>query len=137
MGAASDASPQAGRSSRAFDHVLCSRAVMVYALLAVVVVVVVVVALSRKKPSAGLGPSRFPPGTRAFEAELSLPLIARLVEARELALASADPAERDTLTRQIENLRAQAAIHQATIDAEDVSPGKMSIGANPDSPTVD
>lgn len=109
---------------------------MIYGVL-VLVIVAIIVAVSRRKASPGLGPSRFPPGTRAFEAELSIPLIARLIEAREVALASADEAERAKLTKQIENLRAQAAIHQATIDAGDVSPGKMSIGANPDSPTVD
>jgi hypothetical protein len=108
---------------------------MIYGILVLVVVAVILV-FNRRKPAPGLGPSRFPPGTRAFEAELSIPLIARL-KAREVSLASADEAERAKLTKQIENLRAQAAIHQATIDAGDVSPGKMSIGANPDSATVD
>ena len=109
---------------------------MIYGILVLVVVAVILV-FNRRKSAPGLGPSRFPPGTRAFEAELSIPLIARLIEAREVSLASADEAERAKLTKQIENLRAQAAIHQATIDAGDVSPGKMSIGANPDSATVD
>lgn len=109
---------------------------MIYGILVLVVVAVILV-LNRRKPTSDLGPSRFPPGTRAFEAELSIPLLARLIEAREVALASADEAERAKLAKQIENLKAQASIHQATIDAGDVSPGKMSIGANPDSPTVD
>ena len=113
---------------------------MIYSVMAsflVLAVITIVLVVASRKPASGLGPSRFPPGTRAFEAELSIPLIGSYIAAREVALASADEAERGKLTKQIENLRAQAAIHQATIEAGDVSPGKMSIGVNPDSPTVD
>jgi len=91
-----------------------------------------------RKPGHFGGGARFPAGTRAFESEMSLPLLARLIEARERALLGpVDDAERAKLTTQIANLRNQAVLHQAVIDAGDVSPGRMSIGANPDSDQID
>ncbi|MBZ0121151.1 MAG: hypothetical protein IT378_15995 [Sandaracinaceae bacterium] len=91
---------------------------------------------TRKPGHFGAG-ARFPPGTRAFEAEMSLGIIAKMLEAREVALlGNADDEKKATLTRQIANLRRQAEIHQATVDARDLSPGRMSIGVNPDSDTV-
>jgi hypothetical protein len=85
-----------------------------------------------------LGGSSFPPGTRAFEAEMSLGgIIAKMIEGRERELLGpVDGAKRADLERQIANLRAQATIHRATVEARDLSKGKMSIGANPDSDTV-
>lgn len=101
------------------------------------VVVVGLVWLFTRKPGQFGDGARFPPGTRAFEAEMSLEIIVQMLEAREVALrGEVDEEKKATLTRQIGNLRKQAAIHQATVDAGDVSPGKMSIGVNPDSDTV-
>lgn len=80
----------------------------------------------------------FPPGTRAFEAEMSLKIIVQMIEAREREVArTTDDAKKADLERQISNLRKQASQHRATVEARDVSPGKMSIGVNPDSDTVD
>lgn len=85
-----------------------------------------------------LGGASFPPGTRAFEAEMSLKIISQMIEARERELlCTPDDAKKADLERQLSNLRKQAALHRATVDARDVSPGKMSIGVNPDSDTVD
>lgn len=85
-----------------------------------------------------LGGASFPPGTRAFEAEMSLKIITQMIEAREVQLGrESDESKKATLSKQIDNLRKQAVLHRATVDARDVSPGKMSIGVNPDSDTVD
>jgi hypothetical protein len=98
--------------------------------------------LSSGKGSGGggglLGGASFPPGTRAFEAEMSLKIITQMIEAREVQLGrESDDAKKATLTKQIDNLRKQAVLHRATVEARDLSPGKMSIGVNPDSDTVD
>jgi len=85
----------------------------------------------------GAGAS-FPPGTRAFEAEMSLRILAQMIDAREVEIArTTDEAKKADLTRQISNMRKQAEIHRATVAARDVSPGRMSIGVNPDSDTVE
>jgi predicted site-specific integrase-resolvase len=93
----------------------------------------------RPRTRAGmLEGSSFPPGTRAFEAEMSLRIIAQMIEARELELArSSDEAKKADLSRQLANLRAQGALHRATVEARDLSPGRMRIGVNPDSDTID
>jgi len=85
----------------------------------------------------GSGGPSFPPGTRAFESEMSLRIISGMTAARERELAGADDAQRELLTRQLANLRKQEALHRAILDAHDVSPGKMSIGVNPDSDRID
>lgn len=102
----------------------------------------VVAVLSSGKGGGGggglLGGASFPPGTRAFEAEMSLKIITQMIEAREVQLGrESDESKKATLSKQIDNLRKQAVLHRATVDARDVSPGKMSIGVNPDSDTVD
>jgi hypothetical protein len=69
---------------------------------------------------------------------MSLGILAQMVQAREVELPrTTDEAKKTLLTRQIENMRKQEQIHRATIAARDLSPGKMSIGVNPDSDTVD
>jgi len=102
-------------------------------LLGLVVALGLVVMLFRGGPG---GPS-FPPGTRAFESEMSLRIIDGMIAARERELASADDAKRELLTRQLANLRKQETLHRAVVDARDVSPGKMSIGVDPDSDRLD
>jgi hypothetical protein len=68
---------------------------------------------------------------------MSLGILAQMVQAREVELPrTTDEAKKTLLTRQIENMRKEQ-IHRATIAARDLSPGKMSIGVNPDSDTVD
>lgn len=82
--------------------------------------------------------ARFPPGTRAFEASMSVQLIEDLVAARERELErTADPEREALLTRQIANLRQQSTAYQAIVDARDLSPGKGSIGVDPDSGSID
>lgn len=93
-----------------------------------------------RKPGGGGGfgaGSRFPPGTRAFESEMSLGIIVTMIEARESQLnGQVDDAKRALLTQQIANLRRQGELHREVIAAGDVSKGKMSIGVNPDSDTI-
>lgn len=82
--------------------------------------------------------TRFPPGTRAFEASMSVQLIDDLVASRERELTrTTDPEQEDRLRRQIANLRKQQVAYQAIVDARDLSPGKMRIGVNPDSDSID
>ncbi len=106
-----------------------------------VVVAVVLVgflfALVRGGGGGGSAP-RVPPGTKAFESEVGLGIIAKMIEAREIALAgSPDDAKRAQLEKDISNLRKQAQLHRAVVDRGDVSRGKMSIGVNPDRDTID
>ncbi|MBN8616813.1 MAG: hypothetical protein J0L92_39890 [Deltaproteobacteria bacterium] len=95
----------------------------------------------RPKTSVGrmeAAAARFPPGTRAFEASMSLGIIADMIASREREIAKTlDEGKRATLTKQVSNLEKQRAIHQRTVDARDLSRGKMSIGVNPDSDTVE
>ena len=82
--------------------------------------------------------ARFPPGTRAFEASMSLGIIRDMIASRERELPRAtDDAKRALLETQIGNLRKQYDAHQATVDRRDLSPGKRSIGVDPDSDRVD
>lgn len=103
-----------------------------------IVVVVGAIWFFTRRPGGFGGGARFPPGTRAFESEMSLPLLAQMIEAREVELqGGVDDARRADLERQIANMRKQAALHQAVVDAGDTSPGKMSIGVNPNSDQID
>jgi hypothetical protein len=69
---------------------------------------------------------------------MSLKIITQMIEAREVQLGrETDETKKATLTKQLDNLRKQAVLHRATVEARDVSPGKTSIGVNPDSDTVD
>ena len=97
--------------------------------------------IRRQREEASLGFSMsggsFPPGTRAFESQMSIRLIADLIRTREQERVGADEERREVLERQIANLRKQAAAHQGIVEARDLSPGRMSIGANPDSDRID
>lgn len=103
------------------------------------VAVLLVFLFPRRGGGGGFGEgASFPPGTRAFEAEMSLRILAQMIEAREVEIArTGDEAKKADLSRQIANMRKQAEIHRATVAARDLSPGRMSIGVNPDSDTVD
>lgn len=110
---------------------------IVIGIVVLVVVVGFVLAVVRGGGGGGAAP-RFPPGTKAFESEMSLGIIAKMIEAREVALAgSPDDAKRAQLEKDVSNLRKQAALHRAVVDRADTSPGKMSIGVNPDRDTID
>lgn len=92
---------------------------------AVLPVVVVVAALAGRGSAPG---SRYPPGTRAFESEMALTVIANMLPARETALLSAtDPDTRARLERDIAALVEQKAQHEAVVASGDRSPGTNSV----------
>jgi hypothetical protein len=79
-------------------------------------------------------PSGFPPGTRAFEAQMIMPAIeATLASLRQLQAAAAG-ADLEKLRRQIAYLENEARKNQAIMAARDLSPGKgyVSYGSLPD-----
>jgi hypothetical protein len=94
-----------------------------------VVALVAVIAFAMRKGGALSLPSQFPPGTRAFEAELTLkPLQATIAQRREELAATTDEARRAKLERQIAFLSAQVVALEKIVAARDLSPGKGYIG---------
>ncbi|MEP7124611.1 MAG: hypothetical protein ABJE95_27025 [Byssovorax sp.] len=88
-------------------------------LLALVVAVVVL---------GGSGPA-FKPGTRAFEAYLTLDPLVKTIASRKQELASeTHEGKKDRLTREIAFLERQIPELQAIVDAKDSSPGRGYIG---------
>jgi hypothetical protein len=98
--------------------------------IAIGVVVIVVVLFLLLGANNGTAPgSRFPMGSRAWEAELTMgPLLAAIEQRRRELETTTDPARRERLERQIKFLAAQVDELQAIIDAKDTSPGKGYIG---------
>jgi len=74
-------------------------------------------------------PSRFPLGTRAFEAEMTLePLKAAIAHREQERAATADEKRSAKLLREIAYLERQVVDLQRIVDARDLSPGKGYIG---------
>lgn len=102
-----------------------------------VVVFAVVVGLFMRGGGGAPGGS-FPPGTRAWESQMTLGILTKMIASREQELrGSPDDAKRALLERQIANMQKQLTLHQAVIASGDVSPGKMRIGVNPDADHID
>ncbi len=102
---------------------------MLYVVLGLVVLVVIVVLVAR---SGGGLPSRFPPGSRAFEAELTLGPLTLTIEQRKRDLAAVtDPGRRAKLEKQIAFLEAQVVENQKIMANNDLSPGRGYIGFTP------
>jgi hypothetical protein len=83
----------------------------------------------RSKGGGGSGLPPFPPGTRAFEAFLTLDPLVKTIASRKAQLAAAtDAARKDRLTREIAFLEKQVPELQAIVAARDTSPGRGYIG---------
>jgi hypothetical protein len=93
--------------------------------LAVVLVIIVgVVVLA----GGGGGPA-FKPGTRAFEAYLTLDPLVKTIASRKQELANeTNDRKKDRLSREIAFLEKQIPELQAIVDAKDASPGRGYIG---------
>jgi hypothetical protein len=90
------------------------------AVLLVVIVGVVVL--------GGAGPA-FKPGTRAFEAHLTLDPLVKTIAARKQELATeTNERKKDRLSREIAFLERQIPELQAIVAAKDASPGRGYIG---------
>jgi hypothetical protein len=93
-----------------------------------VIAVILFLLLRSSGDGGGLG-SRFPMGSRAWEAELTLDALLTSIKRREEERdVETDEAKRERMDRQIAFLRAQIAELQAIIDAKDTSPGKGYVG---------
>ncbi len=73
-------------------------------------------------------PSRFPMGSLAFEAELTMSPLMLTIEARNRERTGADPARRAELDREIAFLAKQVDEIQAIVDRGDRSPGRGYVG---------
>jgi hypothetical protein len=103
--------------------------VLLYIILGIVALLIAFVIYLRKTT-----PSTFPPGTRAFEAQMIMPaILAKLASLRQ-QLATGAAGEKAKLERQIAYLEDQKRQNEAIIQARDVSPGKgyVGYGALPD-----
>jgi hypothetical protein len=102
--------------------------VLLWIVIGVFILVVVVFLLLGSNNGTAPG-SRFPMGSRAWEAELTMgPLLAAIEQRRRELASTTDPVRRERLERQIKFLAAQVDDLQAIIDAKDTSPGKGYIG---------
>ena len=66
----------------------------------------------------------FPPGSRAFEAYLTLDILANVVRDLHAERATADPARQAAIERELAFYEEEARRLQAIVDARDVSPGQ-------------
>ena len=97
-------------------------------LIAVAVVVGLLVVVGLVVVLGGGGPA-FKPGTRAWEAQLTMDPLVKCIASRKLELASeTNDRKKDRLTREIAFMERQIPELQAIIDAKDASPGKGYIG---------
>jgi|GEM_PF-4842986 hypothetical protein len=97
--------------------------------LTVVSIVVVLALLMRGDRGGGDGLPHFRPGTRAFEAALTLGPLKAAIEQRRLEHEhEADPVRKERLQRELLYLVEQVPRLQAIVDAKDESPGRGYIG---------
>lgn len=73
-------------------------------------------------------PSRFPLGSLAFEAELTLDPLTRTIASRRSELAAAPPERAAELRKEIVFLEEQVLEIQAIVDRRDPSPGRGYVG---------
>ncbi|MFO7567594.1 MAG: hypothetical protein R6X02_33430 [Enhygromyxa sp.] len=88
------------------------------------VVVLVIGFVLWLRSSAGGMPLSFPPGSRAFEAYLTLDILANVVRDLHAERATADPARCAVIERELAFYDEEAKRLQAIVDARDVSPGQ-------------
>ena len=98
---------------------------IVIALVGLVVVAGLVLALGG---GGGGLPSQFPPGTLAFEAELTETVLVNIIAARKAEQAGAGPDEAAELGEEIAFLTAQLEEIRAVVARGDTSPGRGYIG---------
>ena len=100
---------------------------MILIVVAVVVGLLVVVGLIVVL-GGGTGPA-FKPGTRAWEAQLTMDPLVKCIASRKQELAcETNDRKKDRLTREIAFMERQIPELQAIIDSKDASPGKGYIG---------
>lgn len=100
---------------------------MVMIVVAFVVVLAIIVGLVVVLGGGG-GPA-FKPGTRAWEAQLTMdPLVKTIASRKAEAAGEASDRKKDRLAREIAFLERQIPELQAIIDAKDASPGRGYIG---------
>jgi hypothetical protein len=100
---------------------------MIWIGVGIIVVIAVVIGLRALTRAPG-----FPPGTRAFEAELVLgPLTAAVKERRLRYEAETDPVKKAKLEKQLAFLGKQLQDNLAIVQARDLSPGKGYVGFEP------
>ena len=93
------------------------------------VVLLVIVVIVMKRGGGGSGGFAFRPGTRAFEASLTMDPLVKTIASRKQELAGqADSRKKDRLMREIAFLEKQIPELQTIIDAKDLSPGKGYVG---------
>jgi hypothetical protein len=98
-------------------------------LIVVVVVVVLAVIVGLVVVLGGGGGPAFKPGTRAWEAQLTMDPLVKTIAARKAeAAGEASDRKKDRLSREIAFLERQIPELQAIIDAKDASPGRGYIG---------
>jgi hypothetical protein len=101
---------------------------MLWLFIGIVVVVVIVAGVVAGLKSSG-PPSKFPPGTRAWEAELTMgPLMLAIQVRLSERDRTTDPDARAKLDRDIEFLSKQVDENQKIVDAGDLSPGRGYVG---------
>lgn len=99
---------------------------MIWGILGAVIGLVVVFVMRGGKGAAGGGLS---PGTRGWEAQLTLDPLHKTIAHRKGELAAAtDEKQRDHLTREIAFLEKQVPELEALVAAKDASPGRGYIG---------
>lgn len=103
--------------------------VMVVVGIVALVVIFFVVLLVRGGDGGGSGGPALQPGTRAWEASLTMGPLLNTIEARKLEMANEQNQRKQIrLTKEIAYLEKQIPELQAIIDAKDTSPGRGYIG---------
>jgi hypothetical protein len=98
-------------------------------LIVIVVVVVLAVIVGLVVVVGGGGGPAFKPGTRAWEAQLTMDPLVKTIAARNQELATeSNDRKKDRLTREIAFLEKQIPELQAIVDSKDPSPGRGYIG---------